>query len=54
MIYTLCYVSKANEGMNENTIEDIFHTTVENNTKKGIHGILMYGMGNFFQVLEGD
>ena len=54
MIYTLCYVSKANEGMNEDTIEDIFHTTVENNTKKGIHGILMYGMGNFFQVLEGD
>ncbi len=54
MIYTLCYVSKASEELNETAIEDIFLTTLHNNTKKGINGILLYGMGNFFQVLEGD
>ncbi len=54
MIYTLCYVSKAAEGLNETAIEDIFLTTIHNNTRKGIHGILLYGMGIFFQVLEGN
>jgi Sensors of blue-light using FAD len=53
MTYTLCYVSKASEGLTTTAIEDIFSTTLENNTEKGIHGILLYGMGNFFQVLEG-
>lgn len=54
MTYTLCYVSKATEGLNNTAIEDIFLTTLQNNSKKRIHGILLYGMGNFFQVLEGD
>ena len=54
MIYTLCYVSKAVEELDETAIKDIFSTTFENNTRKGIHGILLYGMGDFFQVLEGD
>jgi UDP-2,3-diacylglucosamine pyrophosphatase LpxH len=54
MTYTLCYVSKAAVGLNNTAIEDIFLTTLQNNTRKGIHGILLYGMGDFFQVLEGD
>ena len=54
MTYTLCYVSKAAEGVNKNEIEQIFETTLANNSEKGIHGILLYGMDNFFQVLEGD
>ena len=54
MTYTLWYVSKAAERLNETAIEDIFLTTLSNNTRKGIHGILLHGMGDFFQVLEGD
>lgn len=54
MTYTLCYVSKAAEKLNETAIEDIFLTTLHNNTRKGIHGVLLYGMGDFFQVLEGN
>lgn len=52
-MYTICYSSKASSGVNERIIEDIFSTTLENNPKKQINGILLYGMGNFFQVLEG-
>lgn len=54
MTYTLCYVSKAAKGLTETAIKEIFSTTLQNNTRKGIHGILLYGMGDFFQVLEGD
>lgn len=54
MIFTLCYISKATEGLNETAIEDIFLTTMQRNTTKKIHGILLHGMGDFFQVLEGD
>ena len=54
MIYTLCYVSKAAENLNASSVEDIFLTTQSNNTQKNISGILIYGMGNFFQVLEGE
>jgi len=54
MTYTLCYVSKALSNLNQSTVEEIFETTQRNNREKNIHGILMYGMGDFFQVLEGD
>ncbi|RDK84200.1 BLUF domain-containing protein [Marinirhabdus gelatinilytica] len=54
MTYTVCYVSKATEGLGETEIEDVFATTLKNNAEKNIYGILLYGMGNFFQVLEGN
>ena len=54
MTYTLCYVSRAVENLNASSVEDIFLTTLSKNTKKNISGILVYGMGNFFQVLEGE
>ncbi|QIE60407.1 BLUF domain-containing protein [Rasiella rasia] len=54
MIYTLCYVSKAAENLDASSLEEIFSITINKNTKRGISGILMYGMGNFFQVLEGE
>ncbi|WP_432412912.1 BLUF domain-containing protein [Rasiella sp. SM2506] len=54
MTYTLCYVSKATEGLEDTAIEDIFSTTLQKNNNIGIHGILLHGMGDFFQVLEGD
>lgn len=54
MIYTLCYVSKALNNIQPSKIEEIFTITQKNNSQKNIAGILMYGMGDFFQVLEGD
>ena len=54
MDYTICYSSKAAPEMTDEVLEQIFQTTQKNNRKKGIHGILLYGMDNFFQVLEGD
>ncbi len=54
MNYTICYTSKAMEGLNEASVELIFLSTQENNVAKNITGILLYSLGNFFQVLEGD
>lgn len=54
MTYTICYVSKAREDLSQTQVEEIFKTTQQNNSKRNIHGILMYGMGDFFQVLEGE
>ena len=52
--HTICYVSKFSENYTEGDINKIFATTQQNNNKTGITGILLYGFGNFFQVLEGD
>ena len=52
--YTICYFSKANENLTETEIEAIFKKTYTSNTLKNIKGILLYMLGDFFQVLEGD
>jgi len=54
MKYTICYISKSSEKLDDKGVEDIFAKTVHNNNKSGIKGILVYGMGNFLQVLEGE
>lgn len=54
MKHTICYVSKPQEGVTEEEINSIFNITQTNNRAGGITGILLYGFGNFFQVLEGE
>jgi len=54
MNYTICYISKAISTLNKETLNAIFNTTENNNRAQGIYGILLFGMGDFFQVLEGD
>ncbi len=54
MNHTICYISKAKEGLTAIEIENIFATTQTKNNEAGIKGILLFGFGNFFQVLEGD
>ena len=54
MDYTICYTSKATPEVTTAVLEQIFETTKNNNQDSGIHGILLYGMGTFLQVLEGD
>ncbi len=54
MGYTICYISKAKEGLSSQEVEDIFNKTYTKNSLKSITGILIHGMGNFFQILEGE
>ena len=53
MNHTICYISKAREGLSDLEIQEIFRTTQARNNAEDIKGILLYGFGNFFQVLEG-
>lgn len=54
MKHTICYVSKAIDNLSEESVEDIFQSTIANNNSQGVTGILLYGFGNFFQVIEGN
>lgn len=54
MVYQLVYVSAAQDGSVNTTIEDILEKSRENNERTQITGMLMAHDGNFFQVLEGD
>lgn len=54
MVYQLVYVSAAQDGSVNTTIEDILENSRENNKRTQITGMLMAHDGNFFQVLEGD
>lgn len=53
-LYTICYVSKGAPGLQEKDIEELFHYTSTANNKNAVSGILLYSLGNFFQVLEGN
>ena len=49
----LIYVSDL-VGDNESEIPAILKSSVRNNSKEGITGMLLYSGGNFLQVLEGE
>ena len=50
----LVYVSTATVPMSEAELLDLLEKSREKNKRAFITGILLYGGGNFFQVLEGD
>ena len=54
MTHTICYHSKMANSLGNADIEAIFNKTYAKNKLKGVTGILLCSMGNFFQVLEGD
>jgi hypothetical protein len=54
MIHTICYSSKAAEGLEKEALEGIYNKTYTNNSLRNVTGILLFELGNFFQVLEGD
>lgn len=54
MKHTICYTSKAIEGLDTDSIDLIFLSTQQNNYAKDIHGVLLFGLGSFLQVLEGE
>jgi hypothetical protein len=53
-LYTICYISNAAPQLSDTDIETIFSETSKNNNACGIGGFLLYNLGHFFQVLEGD
>lgn len=53
-IYTICYTSKASRELSPEDVQDIFDHTSTRNNENNICGVLLYSLGNFFQVLEGD
>jgi hypothetical protein len=54
MNFTICYFSKSQEGLSNEEVEHIFAKAYTKNTLLGIKGVLLYMMGDFFQVLEGS
>ena len=54
MIHTICYSSKAVDGLQKEALEGIYNKTYTNNSLRNVTGILLFELGNFFQVLEGD
>lgn len=54
MIYTLVYVSSATHLFSEEELAEILRVSRENNTQRGITGLLLYADGNVIQILEGE
>ena len=54
MIHQLMYYSTARHEQNDAQLSDILEISRRNNERAGITGILLYGDGVFFQVLEGE
>lgn len=50
----LVYVSKATKEMSSDMLMELLKQSRENNTLLGLSGMLLYGGGNFFQILEGE
>jgi len=54
MIHSLCYFSTADSSLDTNDFEDLFEYVVTKNTLQEITGVLVYGQGNFMQIMEGS
>ena len=52
--FTICYFSDAATDLSNEDINALFDQVNSFNNKHDISGILLFGMGKFFQVLEGD
>lgn len=53
MHYALSYVSTAQKDLEPSEVVELLDQTEVRNNKLGIHGLLIYSEGNFFEVLEG-
>jgi hypothetical protein len=52
-LHRIVYISTSKQRLSEADLEDIRSISQKNNSEKNITGILVYGDGNFLQVLEG-
>lgn len=53
MLVRLLYASRARESLDAPAVDAIVATSIENNPRHGITGVLCYGNGIFMQALEG-
>ena len=53
MIFTLVYISRAKDGLEESDLREILQVSRSNNTGTDISGMLLYKQGEFMQALEG-
>ncbi|MFO7719459.1 MAG: BLUF domain-containing protein [Gillisia sp.] len=54
MRHAICYVSNANENLDNAQVKTLLEFCKEKNMALGIKGVLLYAEGNFFQILEGE
>lgn len=54
MYYAISYVSTASQPLDQSEIVELLNQTEVRNNKLGIHGLLIFSEGNFFEVLEGE
>lgn len=54
LIFQLIYRSKATSFFTDEDLITLLRQARENNTQKNITGLLLYGYGNFIQLLEGN
>lgn len=52
-VFNLAYFSQAAEGVDSRDVDDIVAASHRNNARHGLTGLLVFGNGVFFQVLEG-
>jgi len=50
----IVYISSASHLMNSDELLDILQVSRQNNTQRGLTGMLLYSEGTFIQLLEGD
>ncbi|WP_432412900.1 BLUF domain-containing protein [Rasiella sp. SM2506] len=53
-LHTICYISNAAPQLSELDVENIFSEASEQNNNANVSGILLYNLGHFFQVIEGE
>ncbi len=54
MNYAIAYVSTASRDLDQSEVVALLEQTEIRNNQIGIHGLLIYSEGNFFEVLEGE
>jgi hypothetical protein len=54
LMMNLIYISSATREMSEYELIELLNYSRTENLKKNVTGMLLYGGGNFFQVLEGE
>ena len=54
MRYAICYVSTSTNNVKLVDIQKLLDTTAQYNNDHDIRGLLLYGEGNYFQIMEGE
>jgi Sensors of blue-light using FAD len=53
-LHTICYISNVAPQLDEKDIDQVLTQSSQKNNEASVSGILLYNLGHFFQVLEGE